>query len=106
MTKDMGLFDAIFGRKKAEPQESAFQTLTAYQPAFRTWGGQIATLNDGRPVEMAARNFSASLDGAIDRQLGDVGLTLFNAPRREQQIEVRQVLPLPMTILALLVETN
>ena len=37
----MGLFDAIFGRKKAEPQETAFQTLTAFQPAFRTWGGQI-----------------------------------------------------------------
>ena len=73
---------------------------------MKTWGGQIATLNDGRPVEMAARNFSASLDGAIDRQLGDVGLTLFNAPRREQQIEVRQVLPLPMTILALLVEAQ
>ena len=37
----MGLFEAIFGRKKAEPVESSFQTLTAYQPAFRTWGGQI-----------------------------------------------------------------
>ena len=37
----MGLFDAIFGRKKADPQATAYQTLTAYQPAFRTWGGQI-----------------------------------------------------------------
>ena len=37
----MGLFDAIFGRKRAEPQSVAYQTLTAYQPAFRTWGGQI-----------------------------------------------------------------
>jgi len=37
----MGLFDALFGRKKAEPQSAAFQTLTAYQPVFRTWGGQI-----------------------------------------------------------------
>ena len=37
----MGLFDAIFGRKKAEPQSVAYQTLTAYQPVFRTWGGQI-----------------------------------------------------------------
>ena len=38
----MGLFEAIFGRRKtAEPASSSFQTLTAYQPAFRTWGGQI-----------------------------------------------------------------
>ena len=38
----MGLFDAIFGKKKAqEPQSVAYQTLTAYQPAFRNWGGQI-----------------------------------------------------------------
>ena len=37
----MGLIDAIFGRKRADPQGSAYQTLTAYQPVFRTWGGQI-----------------------------------------------------------------
>ena len=39
----MGLFEAIFGRKKAagDSGSSSFQTLTAYQPAFRTWGGQI-----------------------------------------------------------------
>ena len=38
----MGLFESIFGRKKAaEPQSTSFQTLTAYQPTFRTWGGQI-----------------------------------------------------------------
>ena len=37
----MGLIDTIFGRKKAEPQSSAFQTLTVYQPVFRSWGGQI-----------------------------------------------------------------
>ena len=37
----MGLIDAIFGRKKADPQGSTFQTLTAYQPVFRSWGGQI-----------------------------------------------------------------
>jgi len=37
----MGLFEAIFGRKKAEPESSSFQTLTAYQPAFRSWGGKI-----------------------------------------------------------------
>ena len=37
----MGLIDAIFGRKRADPQSTTFQTLTAYQPTFRTWGGQI-----------------------------------------------------------------
>jgi HK97 family phage portal protein len=37
----MGLFDAIFGRRRAEPESVSYQTLTAYQPAFRTWGGQI-----------------------------------------------------------------
>ena len=37
----MGLFEALFGRKKVEPVSSSFQTLTAYQPAFRSWGGQI-----------------------------------------------------------------
>ncbi len=37
----MGLIDAIFGRKKADPAGSTFQTLTAYQPVFRSWGGQI-----------------------------------------------------------------
>jgi hypothetical protein len=39
----MGLFEAIFGRRKTagDSGSSSFQTLTAYQPAFRTWGGQI-----------------------------------------------------------------
>ena len=37
----MGLFETIFGRRKSEPQSSTFQTLTAYQPVFRSWGGQI-----------------------------------------------------------------
>ena len=39
----MGLIEAIFGRKKeaAEPMATRYETLTAYQPAFRSWGGQI-----------------------------------------------------------------
>ena len=38
----MGLIEMIFGKKpKQEPQNSRFQTITAYQPAFRSWGGQI-----------------------------------------------------------------
>ena len=38
----MGLIDRIFGRpKKDAGGESYFQTLTAYSPAFSSWGGQI-----------------------------------------------------------------
>ena len=38
----MGLIDRIFGRQpKTAPAESYFQTLTAYSPVFRSWGGQI-----------------------------------------------------------------
>ena len=38
----MGLFESIFGKKKAEPQaDGVFRTLTAYSPAFTTWGGKL-----------------------------------------------------------------
>lgn len=39
----MGLLQAIFGRWRnpADGQDVRYQTLTAYQPAFRSWGGQI-----------------------------------------------------------------
>ena len=38
----MGLFEALFGKRKtADPAATRFETLTAYQPAFRSWGGQI-----------------------------------------------------------------
>ena len=37
----MNLIEAIFGRKKAEANDAAYQTLTAYRPAWRSWGGQI-----------------------------------------------------------------
>ena len=42
----MGLFEKLFGRKNKQLQTQAgggsiFQTLTAYQPAFTTWGGQL-----------------------------------------------------------------
>ena len=38
----MGLIERIFGRApKSAPAEGRFQTLTAYQPAFTSWGGQI-----------------------------------------------------------------
>lgn len=36
----MGLFESIFGKSPIQPKtEGYFKTLTAYQPAFRTWSG-------------------------------------------------------------------
>ena len=38
----MGLFEAIFGRRKPEAgQDVSYRTLTAYQPAWRSWDGRI-----------------------------------------------------------------
>ena len=38
----MGLIEAIFGRKQpAGSDDIRYQTLTAYQPAFRSWGGAL-----------------------------------------------------------------
>lgn len=42
----MGLFEKLFGRKAKQLQVTAgsgaiFETLTAYRPAFTSWGGQI-----------------------------------------------------------------
>ena len=37
----MGLIEKIFGRPKAPAQDSRFETITAYQPRFTSWGGRI-----------------------------------------------------------------
>ena len=39
----MGLIDKLFGKPKAAGSagDSRFETLTAYQPTFTSWGGQI-----------------------------------------------------------------
>ena len=38
----MGLIDRLFGRPKASSvTESRYETITAYSPAFTSWGGQI-----------------------------------------------------------------
>ncbi len=39
----MGLFQAIFGKKREQPQPTGgiWQTLTGYTPAFTTWGGEL-----------------------------------------------------------------
>ena len=37
----MGLFDRLFGRQKVLRDATTFQTLTAYQPVFYSWSGQL-----------------------------------------------------------------
>ena len=37
----MGLFDKIFGDRKQRQAEQIFSALTAYQPSFRSWNGQL-----------------------------------------------------------------
>lgn len=37
----MGLFDKIFGRDRGPTSAGYFQTLTAYTPAFTSWGGEL-----------------------------------------------------------------
>ena len=62
----MGLFDNLFGRKKAEPVSTAYQTLTAYQPAFRTWGGQIYESELVRAAVDAHARHAAKLQYTMD----------------------------------------
>lgn len=74
---------------------------------YRTWGGEVKVLSGGGKVrQLALRSFDVTLDTHIDQQIVDTPLVMFNTPMREQQIEVRQTLPLPMTLLALLAETD
>ena len=72
----------------------------------RSRGGEAAVLSGGKSRVLAVRELPAALDAPIDRRHGDVALVMNNVPRREQQVEVRQTLPLPMTLLALLAETD
>jgi hypothetical protein len=62
----MGLFEAIFGRRKDEPQGVAYQTLTAYQPVFRTWGGQIYESEMVRAAIDAHARHAAKLKYSIE----------------------------------------
>ena len=70
----MGLIDRIFGRApKSEPASSRFETLTAYQPVFTSWGGQIYESEMVRAaVDAKARHagkLKYSMDGAARRAL-------------------------------------
>ena len=65
----MGLFDGIFGRKKAaDPQSTVYQTLTAYQPAFRNWGGQIYESELVRAAVDAKARHAAKLQYSMEGQ--------------------------------------
>ena len=62
----MGLFESIFGRKKeAEPVSTRYETLTAYQPAFRSWGGQIYESELVRAAIDAKARHAAKLQDSI-----------------------------------------
>ena len=75
----MGLFEALFGRRKtAEPESSSFQTLTAYQPAFRTWGGQIYESELVRAAVDAKARHAAKLQYRMD---GTARMKLYTATK-------------------------
>ena len=75
----MGLFDLVFGRKKAqEPAGTGFQTLTAYQPAFRTWGGQIYESELVRAAVDAKARHAAKLQYSIQ---GTARMKLYTATK-------------------------
>ena len=74
----MGLLDAIFGRKKTEPQSVAYQTLTAYQPVFRTWGGQIYESELVRAAIDAGARHASKLSYSM---LGTARMKLYTATK-------------------------
>lgn len=73
----MGLFNALFGRRK-EPESSAYQTLTAYQPAFRTWGGQIYESELVRAAVDAKARHAAKLQYSME---GTARMKLYTATK-------------------------
>ena len=70
----MGLINRIFGKEpKTVPTESRFETLTAYQPVFTSWGGQIYESELVRAaVDAKARHVGKlkyTIEGTARRQL-------------------------------------
>ena len=74
----MGLFESIFGRKKTDPQSVQYQTLTAYQPTFRTWGGQIYESELVRAAIDAGARHAAKLSYNM---LGTARMKLYTATK-------------------------
>lgn len=76
----MGLFDRIF--KKPRPagrEEGYFQTLTAYNPVFTTWGGRM----------YESELVRAAID-ARARHISKLDITLEGAARPKMQTKLRQ----------------
>lgn len=71
-----------------------------------TYGGQVELLSGGKRRQLAVRHAGGNLDAPVDEVTPELAVTLYSNARREQQIEVRQDLPLPMTILAIVGETE
>ena len=76
----MGLFEAIFGKRKTAGDQgsSSFQTLTAYQPAFRTWGGQIYESELIRAAVDAKARHAAKLQYSME---GNARMKLYTATK-------------------------
>lgn len=78
----MGLFDAIFGwnkpKKVEQDLEGFFKTLTAYSPAFQTWGGAL----------YESELIRASID-AIARHAGKMNLDVLGTAQPKLRVRVR-----------------
>lgn len=78
----MGLFDAIFGwnkpKKVEQDLEGFFKTLTAYSPAFQTWGGAL----------YESELIRASID-AIARHAGKMNMDVLGTAQPKLRVRVR-----------------
>jgi len=78
----MGLFDAIFGwnkpKKVEQDLEGFFKTLTAYSPAFQTWGGAL----------YESELIRASID-AIARHAGKMNLDVLGTAQPKLRARMR-----------------
>lgn len=76
----MGLFEKIFGRQPASKAAAqTFQTMTAYTPAFTTWGGSI----------YEAALVRAAVD-AIGRHASKLGVTFYGSAKSGLKSRMQQ----------------
>lgn len=62
----MGLFEKIFGKTKTAKEADVFQTLTAYTPAFQSWGGKIYETELIRAAINCLATHTSKLDVSIN----------------------------------------
>ena len=75
----MGLIDRLFGRPRASSgAESKFETITAYQPRFSSWGGQIYESELVRAAVDATARHTAKLQYTME---GTARQKLFTATK-------------------------